>query len=168
MSNFTKSIVYSGLVLVAGLVAVFSIYNNMANTDATSFANMEPAAGGYTSSMPDATEIMDDASGFVNEAVTTATEAAGATPQEISDMVDEATEEAVEEVADETEAAAEEAGEEAATEAEEAISTEAEEAAHDAASEAAEEGATEEEVQDAAEEAAEEAVEEHTDEHTEH
>ncbi|MEM6465256.1 MAG: hypothetical protein AAF679_01945 [Pseudomonadota bacterium] len=42
MTNFTKSIVYSGVVLAAGLVAIFAIYNNMSGTDV---AGIEPAAG---------------------------------------------------------------------------------------------------------------------------
>ncbi len=46
MSNFTKSILYSTTVLAAGLVAIFSIYNNVTKTDtAAAVANITPAAG---------------------------------------------------------------------------------------------------------------------------
>jgi len=46
MSNFTRSILYSTSVLVAGLVAIFAIYNNVANTpDGSSVAQISPAAG---------------------------------------------------------------------------------------------------------------------------
>lgn len=49
MSNFTRSIVYSGVVLAAGLVAIFSIYNNMQDETATTqveqVQEVEPAAG---------------------------------------------------------------------------------------------------------------------------
>lgn len=50
MSDFTKSIVYSGFVLVAGLVAIFAISSNMTvdQTNGTSFAVIEPAAGDET------------------------------------------------------------------------------------------------------------------------
>lgn len=43
MGNFTKSIFYSGTVLAAGLIAIFSIYSNM--TGQTGFSAIEPAAG---------------------------------------------------------------------------------------------------------------------------
>jgi hypothetical protein len=43
MSNFTKSIVYSGVVLAAGLVAIFAIYNNMSGQEPMNY--IEPAAG---------------------------------------------------------------------------------------------------------------------------
>lgn len=46
MKNFTKSIVYSGVVLAAGLVAVFAIQNNMNGTQTqTPLFAIEPAAG---------------------------------------------------------------------------------------------------------------------------
>lgn len=45
MNNFSKSIVYSGLVLAAGLVAIFAVYNNMSERGA---AGIEPAAGEST------------------------------------------------------------------------------------------------------------------------
>ena len=85
MSNFTKSIVYSGVVLVAGLVAVFSIYNNMATTSANSVANIEPAAGGYTSTMPDASSIMDDSSDYTD--VNTDVEAEDESTTELEEML---------------------------------------------------------------------------------
>lgn len=47
MNNFTKSIVYSGVVLAAGLVAIFAIYNNM-GTDGSNVSYIEPAAGEET------------------------------------------------------------------------------------------------------------------------
>lgn len=43
MSNFTKSIVYSAAVLAVGLIAIFAIYNNMA--DQPGVSGLEPAAG---------------------------------------------------------------------------------------------------------------------------
>ena len=47
MSSFTKSILYSTTVLVAGLVATFTIYNNATTTseDGAAVANISPAAG---------------------------------------------------------------------------------------------------------------------------
>lgn len=46
MNNFTKSVVYSGLVVAAGLVAIFAIYNNM-ETGGPDLSAIEPAAGQY-------------------------------------------------------------------------------------------------------------------------
>ncbi|MCD8562780.1 MAG: hypothetical protein LRY54_01680, partial [Alphaproteobacteria bacterium] len=45
MSNFTKSIMYSGIVLVAGLIAVFSIYENMDASKEAQLGAITPAAG---------------------------------------------------------------------------------------------------------------------------
>lgn len=44
MDNFTKSIVYSGVVLAAGLVSIFAIYNNM-TPDRTGLSNIQPSSG---------------------------------------------------------------------------------------------------------------------------
>jgi len=57
MSDFSKSIVYSGLVLVAGLIAVFAISSNMTTTDdaAAPFAVIEPAAGDEATEATDTT-----------------------------------------------------------------------------------------------------------------
>ncbi len=47
MSNFTRSILYSTSVLVAGLVAIFAIYSNIATTpNGSNVAQISPAAGG--------------------------------------------------------------------------------------------------------------------------
>lgn len=47
MSNFTRSILYSASVLVAGLVAIFAIYSNVATTpNGANVAQISPAAGG--------------------------------------------------------------------------------------------------------------------------
>jgi len=47
MSNFTRSILYSTSVLVAGLVAIFAIYSNVATTpNGSNVAQISPAAGG--------------------------------------------------------------------------------------------------------------------------
>ena len=49
MSNFTKSVLYSTTVLAAGLIAIFSIYNNVSTSkDEISMANISPAAGEST------------------------------------------------------------------------------------------------------------------------
>lgn len=47
MNDFTKSILYSGVVLAAGLIAVFAIQSNMtgAQKDAGQISSVEPAAG---------------------------------------------------------------------------------------------------------------------------
>jgi len=46
MSDFSKSIVYSGLVLVAGLIAIFAISSNMTTQQpGAEFAAIQPAAG---------------------------------------------------------------------------------------------------------------------------
>ena len=69
MNNFTKSIVYSGVVLAAGLVAIFAIYNNM---QTQSPASIEPAAGQESSTMAPTPAPTSDASG--------ATQTPGGTP----------------------------------------------------------------------------------------
>ena len=63
MNNFTKSIVYSGVVLAAGLVAIFAIYNNISGTNDVSY--IEPAAG--TESAEGVSEGISDISNSVTE-----------------------------------------------------------------------------------------------------
>ncbi len=47
MSNFTRSILYSTSVLVAGLVAIFAIYSSVTTApDGSGYAQISPAAGG--------------------------------------------------------------------------------------------------------------------------
>ena len=53
MNNFTKSILYSGVVMAVGLVAVFAIYNNMSQIS-SSYSDIAPAAGNAEGSMEDA------------------------------------------------------------------------------------------------------------------
>ncbi|MFN3701378.1 MAG: hypothetical protein ACK4VI_07645 [Alphaproteobacteria bacterium] len=92
MSNFTKSIFFSGMVLVAGLVAVFTIYNNMSG-DAGNFAAIEPASGYEVTieeATDDAVEAFEEAVDAVEDAVEDAEEAA-----------DEATEDETEEETEE-------------------------------------------------------------------
>lgn len=70
MSDFTKSIVYSGFVLVAGLIAIFAISSNMtAQQGAETFAVIEPAAGGDTSAdfTIDTTAAADEAAAATAE-----------------------------------------------------------------------------------------------------
>ena len=67
MSNFTRSILYSTSVLVAGLVAIFAIYNDVANApDAAAVAQISPAAGGsdlgITYDNDEGGNILDDVS----------------------------------------------------------------------------------------------------------
>lgn len=79
MNNFTKSIVYSGVVLAAGLVAIFAIYNNVSSNSSVSY--IEPAAGteaveGISEGAANLTGSITDASG---EAVSGASETISAT-----------------------------------------------------------------------------------------
>lgn len=75
MSDFSKSMMYSGLVLVAGLIAIFSISSNMSadpSMDASGFAVIEPAAGDEAS-MPMTDEMAataDDVNSATVEALT--------------------------------------------------------------------------------------------------
>ena len=103
MSNFTKSIVYSGAVLAVGLVAIFAIYNNMAPTG-TNFASLEPASGEATSTIEDGFEGTTNS---ILDAAADAGEAAG-------EMAEEATNAALDGASDAGEAISE--GAEAATE----------------------------------------------------
>lgn len=118
MSNFTKSIVYSGLVMAAGLVAIFAIYNNM--TDA-SLSSIEPAAGtqmgtteGYDASSS-FQQVSEEVAADAEAAADAVVEGAEAAADEVvestegaSDATVEATEEAADAVVEGAEAAAEE------------------------------------------------------------
>ena len=86
MNNFTKSIVYSGVVLAAGLVAIFAIYNNM-GTD-TNVSYIEPAAG--TEAAEGITQGLTDITTSVQEAAADATEAAGDMAEKAGDMAKDA------------------------------------------------------------------------------
>lgn len=49
MSNFTRSILYSTIVLVAGLVSIVAIYNNVTmSPNASDYAQIAPTAGEST------------------------------------------------------------------------------------------------------------------------
>ena len=87
MSNFTKSIVYSGVVLAAGLVAIFAIYNNMSGNDV---ASIEPAAGSQAGE--GFAESFEGFADSIQEAAEDATEAAS----DMAEHAAEATEEAME------------------------------------------------------------------------
>jgi hypothetical protein len=92
MSNFTKSIFFSGMVLVAGLVAVFTIYNNMSG-DAGNFAAIEPASG-YEVTIEEAT---DDAVEAVEEVAEDVEDTAEEVVEDSEAAVEETTEDAAEE-----------------------------------------------------------------------
>ncbi len=132
MSNFTKSIVYSGVVLAAGLVAIFAIYNNMSGQGPVSY--IEPASGEEAILLDgQATDPLATAEG--EAAIEAATQA-----EEATDAVAAATE--ASEGAADAAATAEQAADsatEAASNAEAAAeeATEAAEQATDAAEEAA-------------------------------
>lgn len=160
MNNFTKSIVYSGVVLAAGLVAIFAIYNNMGATG-SSMANLEPAAGetsmmvseeeampGYETMAESMNEMSAEAGDMAHDAMEATEDAA----HDAMEAVEETTEDAVE--------AAEEMAEDT-MDAVEDMTTE--ETPAEEATEAVEE--TTEEAGDAIEDAAD-AVEEHADEAT--
>lgn len=121
MNNFTKSIVYSGVVLAAGLVAIFAIYNNM-NTAESNLSYIEPAAG--EASTTEATpaeestigqEAIDAASQAAEQASEAATSAADAVEETASEAVESA-EEAVDATAEAIDAEAQDATEPAAGE----------------------------------------------------
>lgn len=170
MSNFTKSIVYSGVVLVAGLVAVFTIYNNMAVTDGAGYANIEPAAG-ISSAAPKASGIVSGANSMAHEAGAKATQAVENASKSIKEIADhgeshvdgedvahEGAEGVVEDIQDEATDAMDESTEEA-------VDTIVDEAADEALEEVPAD-ATETEVEaakDAAEDVAEDIVEDAAD-----
>ena len=125
MSNFTKSIVYSGVVLAAGLVAIFAIYNNMAAQGPVS--SIEPASGQEATldqtleGQPAATEDATGAAGQASDAAAAATEAsegaadAAAAAEQASDAASEAASDA-KTAADEATEAAKKASEAGSTE----------------------------------------------------
>ena len=84
MNNFTKSIVYSGVVLAAGLVAIFAIYNNM-GIDANNVSYIEPAAGDETS-----LETVNEAIEAIPEALESGVETLQETAIEIYDTTEDA------------------------------------------------------------------------------
>lgn len=89
MSNFTKSIVYSGVVLAAGLIAIFAIYNNMSGSE---MSGIEPAAGteaagAYSDSFEGVTDSVQQASEDAMHAAEGAMEATG---EAVSEGVDHA------------------------------------------------------------------------------
>ena len=145
MSNFTKSIVYSGVVLVAGLIAVFTIYNNMGTMQGSTMSAIEPAAGGYTSEMPAAEDMISEDENMIEDAATIVDEEGiveDATEEAMDHMPEGVSEEKAEAVEDAAEEAAEDAVEEHADESVEEIKDAAEEAAEDAAAEEAHEDET--------------------------
>lgn len=133
MSNFTRSIVYSGVVLAAGLVAIFAIYNNIDDNSASGLASIQPAAGNvgeaFTDTYDSAVSAIEQASSEVDmemDATVEAEEAVediNAEADAVVESVEEATEEAVEDaetVVEEATEAAEDAAEQAETAVEEA------------------------------------------------
>ncbi len=92
MNNFTKSIVYSGVVLAAGLVAIFAIYNNM-GTDASNVSYIEPAAGEETMTEK-ATEAYDNTVEAITETAEDAGEAISETAEDTTTAIEETIEEA--------------------------------------------------------------------------
>lgn len=92
MTNFTKSIVYSGVILAVGLVAVFAIYNN-APKNAAPYAQIAPAAGEESSATEviseETAKVMNDASEIVSEAA----DAIGREANEIENAAQEAVDE---------------------------------------------------------------------------
>lgn len=171
MNNFTKSIVYSGVVLAAGLVAIFAIYNNMGATG-SSMANLEPAAGetsmmvseeeampGYETMAESMNEMSAEAGDMAHDAMEATEDAAHDAMEATEDAAHDAME-AVEETTEDAVEAAEEMAEDT-MDAVEDMTTE--ETPAEEATEAVEE--TTEEAGDAIEDAAD-AVEEHADEAT--
>jgi len=45
-NNVLKSVFFAAVVLVAGIVAMQVVYNNVADTDGEGFGSIAPAAGG--------------------------------------------------------------------------------------------------------------------------
>ncbi len=80
MSNFTKSVLYSATVLVAGLVAISAIYNNVTSNDGSDFAQMSPAAGNIPES-----DIGIDFSNMIDSTKKNALDAAKATGEAFED-----------------------------------------------------------------------------------
>ncbi|MCF8496207.1 MAG: hypothetical protein K9G62_06030 [Alphaproteobacteria bacterium] len=145
MSSFTKSIVYSGVVLALGLVAIFAIRSNMIDQGA-GMSNIEPAAGQVAEdttgtdeaaqTQEDATATIEPATGeeaavveeeaaadaahdaSVNTIVESDADAAAADANEAAADANEAADDAVDAAADAVDAAAE--AEDAAAKAEDA------------------------------------------------
>ena len=93
MNNFTKSIVYSGLVVAAGLVAIFAIYNNMQTGG--SMQAIEPAAGQYDETGANAEgsgssfqQITDEAAQAGEAAVDATKDAAAAAGEAVKDAAE--------------------------------------------------------------------------------
>ena len=84
MSNFTKSIFYSGTVLAIGLIAVFTIYNSTIGTDASSVSSIEPAAGVEFGAFQETVAQTTDA---ITNAVETLTEKAAEMATETMDAI---------------------------------------------------------------------------------
>lgn len=102
MNNFTKSIVYSGVVLAAGLVAIFAIYNNM-GTDGSNVSYIEPAAGeqlsediseAYDNTVEAIEETATDAGAAISETAEKATEAVAETAEDAATAIEETIENA--------------------------------------------------------------------------
>jgi cytoskeletal protein RodZ len=102
MSNFTKSIVYSGVVLAVGLIAIFAIRSNM--TEQGTLSYIEPASGeavvegdaavaaegeAAADAAATATEAAEDAAAASTEATEAAADAAAAA-SEASEAADTA------------------------------------------------------------------------------
>lgn len=93
MSDFTKSIVYSGVVLVAGLIAIFSIYNNMTADTASNYAGISPAAGEQATTTPAfSEEVQQNLEAVMDEAGEMASDAAEAAQDAASDVAEQASE----------------------------------------------------------------------------
>ncbi len=124
MNNFTKSVLYSAAVLVAGLVAISAIYNNTSPNGAD-FANMSPAAGNIPES-----DIGIDFSHMIDDTKKKALDVATATGEAFEDASEIAAEKADEASAalDSIATAAGEAISDAVDTAEETIDTAAPEA----------------------------------------
>jgi methyl-accepting chemotaxis protein len=138
MSSFTKSIVYSGIVLAAGLVAVFAIYSNMGQKD-SDYSYIEPASGsqaaeagseaiqGFANSVQeisaDAVEGSQEMAEDVAETAEDTAEGAVEAIEETAEDAVEATEEAIENAADTASETAENATEEAENAAESVAET---------------------------------------------
>lgn len=133
MNNFTKSIVYSGVVLAAGLVAIFAIYNNMGATG-SSMANLEPAAGETSmmvseeEAMPGYETMAESMNEMSAEAGDMAHDAMEATEDAAHDAM-EATEEAAHDAMEAVEETTEDAGD-AIEDAADAVEEHADEATH--------------------------------------
>lgn len=68
MNNFTKSIVYSGIVVAAALVAVFAIYDNMSGPQQSPLQQIEPASGAASTQGTQDGQPMSDSFEQINEA----------------------------------------------------------------------------------------------------